>query len=249
MKEAAKESDETSAQSPKKQQARPEPALIVEDLNFKTGFTSVLRNIHFQLLPGELLLLIGPNGAGKSTLLKCLAGLLPHGGKKQIFGDFLKRNYNLRKKIGYLGHESFLYLKFSARENISFYSDLYGSEVDVESVLQEYQLTEFKEQLVETFSRGMKQKLSLARALLHNPQLVFLDEPFTGLDQAASALLHQKISRLKSETAIVLTTHELEQGFELCDKLLILKGGRQVFFGNRNEVNGNIRQFYNERTL
>jgi heme exporter protein A len=226
-----------------------DPALVVEDLNFKTGFTSVLRHIHFQLFPGELLLLIGPNGAGKSTLLKCLAGLLPHGGKKEIFGNSLKHNYDLRKKIGYLGHESFLYLKFSARENIAFYSDLYGSAVDIESILQEYQLADFGEQLVETFSRGMKQKLSLARALLHNPQLVFLDEPFTGLDQAASSLLHQKIMKLKSTAAVVLATHELEQGFELCDQLLILKGGRQAFSGSSNDINGNIRQFYNEMTL
>jgi heme exporter protein A len=226
-----------------------EPALIVEDLSFKSGFTSVLRNIHFELHPGQLLLLIGPNGAGKSTLLKCLAGLLPHGGKKQIFGTTLKRNYELRKKIGYLGHESFLYLKFTARENIAFYSELYGSAVDVETILQEYELVDFSEQLVETFSRGMKQKLSLARALLHAPQLVFLDEPFTGLDQTASALLHRKITGLKETAAVVLTTHELEQGFELCDQLLILKAGRQAFSGSKSEINGNIRQFYNEMTL
>jgi heme exporter protein A len=236
-------------QSANKPEPTPDPALVVEDLHFKSGFTSVLRNIHFELFPGELLLLIGPNGAGKSTLLKCLAGLLPHGGKKLIFGNSLKRNYDLRKKIGYLGHESFLYLKFTARENISFYSELYGSGVDVESILQEYQLVDFSDQLVETFSRGMKQKLSLARALLHNPLLVFLDEPFTGLDQAASSLLHQKISRLKSSAAVILTTHELEQGFELCDKLLILKGGRQAFSGSRSEINGSIRQFYNEMTV
>jgi heme exporter protein A len=242
--------DRTSMQLANRPERAPETAaLVVDDLNFKTGFISVLRNIHFELRTGELLLLIGPNGAGKSTLLKCLAGLLPHGGKKQIFGASLNRNYDLRKKIGYLGHESFLYSKFSARENIAFYSDLYQSKVDVQAILQEYELVEFREQLVETFSRGMKQKLSLARALLNDPQLVFLDEPFTGLDQAASALLHHQISRLKSKAAIVLTTHELEQGYELCDKVLILKAGRQAFFGSKNEVNGSIRHFYNERIL
>lgn len=233
---------------------RPEPAseaaLAVEDLSYRTGFTSVLRNIHFQLFPGELLLLIGPNGAGKSTLLKCLAGLLPHQGKKHIFGGSLKKNYGLRKKLGYLGHESFLYLKFSARENLLFYAALYGaSGLDMDAVLNEYKLSDFSEQLVETYSRGMKQKLSLARALLHDPELIFLDEPFTGLDQQASGLLREKIITLKSRRTVVLTTHELEQGFELCDKILILKGGRQVFFGSRSEVQGPIRDFYNERTL
>ena len=224
-------------------------ALAVEDLSFRTGFTSVLRNIRFEIFPGELLLLIGPNGAGKSTLLKCLAGLLPHQGKKEIFGASLKKNYEIRKKVGYVSHESFLYLKFTAKENLSFYSELYGATVDVDSVLRDYHLYDFGDQLVETYSRGMKQKLSLARALLHEPELVFLDEPFTGLDQQASMMLHEKIVALKERAGVILTTHELEQGFELCDKLLILKGGRQVFFGARNEISGPIREFYNERTL
>ena len=227
----------------------PEPALSVEDLNFKTGYISILRNIHFQLLPGEILLIIGPNGAGKSTLLKCLAGLFPHQGKTEIFGHSLKKNYELRRKVGYLGHESFLYMKFSARENLSFYADLYGVPVNIAATLSEYQLMEFGEQLVETFSRGMKQKLSLARALLHNPDLVFLDEPFTGLDQQATMMLSEKILQLRNKTTTVLTTHELEQGFELCDRILILKSGHQVFFGRKEEISGDIRQFYNKMTL
>ncbi|MCI0413565.1 ABC transporter ATP-binding protein [bacterium] len=227
----------------------PEPALSVTDLGFKTGYTSILRNIQFQLFPGEILLLIGPNGAGKSTLLKCLAGLLPYQGKMEIFGHSLKKNYDLRKKLGYLGHESFLYMKFSARENLLFYAALYGIPIDIPAMLNNYQLSEFGEQLVETFSRGMKQKLSLARALLHNPELVFLDEPFTGLDQLASAMLREKILQLKNKTTVVLTTHELEQGFELCDKLLILKGGRQAFFGSKEEISGDIREFYSASIL
>ena len=226
-----------------------DPALLVENLTFKTGLTSVLRNIHFEIFPGELLLLIGPNGAGKSTLLKCLSGLLSHQGEKRIFGESLKKNYELRKRIGYLGHESFLYLKFSARENLHFYSNLYECQTNIDSILAEYQLAEFGEQLVETYSRGMKQKLSLARALLHGPDLVFLDEPFTGLDQTAAGMLREKILEIKPRATIVLTTHELEQGFELCNKLLILKGGRQAFFGPRSEITGDIRDFYSQMTL
>jgi heme exporter protein A len=227
----------------------PEPALTVQDLTFKTGYNSILRNIHFQLPPGELLLLLGPNGAGKSTLLKCLAGLLPHQGKMEILGQSLKKNYEVKRKVGYLGHESFLYMKFSARENLSFYAGLYGVPVNIPETLSDYQLTEFGEQLVETFSRGMKQKLSLARALLHNPELVFLDEPFTGLDQPASIMLREKILQLRNKTTVVLTTHELEQGFELCDRVLILKSGRQVFFGHKEEIADDIRQFYNKMTI
>ena len=227
----------------------PEPALSVQELSYRAGFSNILRSIQFELFSGEALLLIGPNGAGKSTLLKCLAGLLPHQGKKYIFGTSLRKNYEIRKKLGYVGHESFLYLKFSARENLRFFADLYGTKQDVDTVLKEYELLDFADQLVETFSRGMKQKLSLARALLHKPELVMLDEPFTGLDQTASILLRAKILELRNKNTMVLTTHELEQGFELCDKILILKAGRQVFFGDKNEIPGSIRQFYNTMTL
>ena len=229
--------------------SEPDLALSVDDLTFKSGFATVLRNIQFQLPAGETLLLIGPNGAGKSTLLKCLAGLLPHHGTKQVFGGSPRKNYSLRHKIGYLGHESFLYLKFTARENLIFFADLYGANQNVERLLEEYHLNDFGEQLVETFSRGMKQKLSIARALLHNPELIMLDEPFTGLDQAASLMLRGKILELKKNRTLVLTTHELEQGFELCEKILILKAGRQVFFGNKTEITGNIRQFYHSMTV
>ncbi len=227
----------------------PEPALFVQDLQFRTGFTTLLRNIHFELAQGEVLLLIGPNGAGKSTLLKCLAGLLPHQGSKYILGATLKRNYALKQRLGYLGHETFLYMKLSARENLQFYASLYGIHVDAEAILAEYQLSEAGEQMVETFSRGMKQRLALARALIQKPDLLLLDEPFTGLDQQAVRMLESRIAKLKGLTAFVITTHELEQGFQLCDKLLILKGGKQVFYGSKSEVDGDIRDFYRAKTI
>jgi heme exporter protein A len=85
--------------------------------------------------------------------------------------------------------------------------------------------------------------------LLHNPEVLFLDEPFTGLDQLASNMLREKILQLRNKTTAILTTHELEQGFDLCDRILILKSGRQVFFGHKEEISGDIRQFYNEMTL
>jgi heme exporter protein A len=225
-----------------------DPALVVDGLTFKTGFTTILRKIHFELPVGETLLLIGPNGAGKSTLLKCLAGILPHSGEKTIFGSKPKKNYELRKRIGYLGHETFLYMKFSARENLHFYSNLYGVNPDINQILAQYELLNFSEQMVETFSRGMKQKLALARCLLHQPDLVLLDEPFTGLDQHASGILRQTVQEMKGRRTIVLTMHELEQGFELCDRVLLLNGGRQAFYGRKEEISGSIRDFYEEKT-
>ena len=226
----------------------PDPALAVHDLTFKTGYTTILRKIQFELPQGETLLLIGPNGAGKSTLLKCLAGILPHAGEKKIFGRKPKKDYELRKRMGYLGHETFLYMKFSARENLHFYSNLYGVQPDIDKVLAGYDLLNFSEQMVETYSRGMKQKLALARCLLHQPDLVLLDEPFTGLDQQASEILRRTVREMKGRQTIVLTMHELEQGFELCDRVLLLKGGRQAFYGRKEEISGSIRDFYDEKT-
>jgi heme exporter protein A len=102
--------------------------------------------------------------------------------------------------------------------------------------------------MVETFSRGMKQKLALARCLLHQPDLVLLDEPFTGLDQHASEMLRRTVSEMKGQRTIVLTMHELEHGFELCDRILLLKEGRQAFYGVKEEIHGSIRSFYEEKT-
>jgi heme exporter protein A len=227
----------------------PDPALVIQDLNFKTGFSTILRKIAFTLSSGEAMLLIGPNGAGKSTLLKCIAGILPHRGEKKIFGVNPNKNYEIRKRIGYLGHETFLYLKFTARENLRFYSDLYGADADIDSILAEYQLSNFSEQMVETYSRGMKQKLALARCLLHHPDLVLLDEPFTGLDQQAAEALRNRIRQMKGKCTMVIAMHELEQGYDLCDRILLLKGGTQAFFGSKEEVKENIRDFYAAKTL
>lgn len=221
-----------------------EYALQVNDLTHKIGLNLILKKISFELKPGEALALLGPNGAGKSTLLKCLAGLLPYTGRKEVFGERMEKNPGLRRQIGYLGHETFLYLKLCARENLKFYSTLYQVAPDLDSLLQEYSLTDTGEQLVETFSRGMKQRLALARALLPNPRLLLLDEPFTGLDQQSSELLRAKLLELKGRTTLLFATHELERASEIGDKFLILKNGRQVFFGDQEEMKTEVQNFY-----
>ena len=226
----------------------PEIALSVQDLQYRIGLHSILKNVAFEVNEGEVLALLGPNGAGKSTLLKCLAGLLPCKGKKLIFGELPEKNYSLRRKIGYLGHETFLYMKLSARENLLFYSSLYGIRPDVDGILKEYLLADFSEQYVETFSRGMKQRLALARALLSQPELLLLDEPFTGLDQQSCDFLLTKIHDLKGDVAFVVTTHELERAYEIADRFLILKNGRQVFYGRKEEIDLEIHQFYESKT-
>lgn len=226
----------------------PEIALRVENLQFKTGLISILKNITFDLTGGEAVALLGPNGSGKSTLLKCLAGLLPHNGKIEVFGTAARNDPLRKRKLGYLGHETFLYSKLSAKENLAFYSELYEIEKDLDVVLEEYRLPAASDQLVETFSRGMKQRLALARTLLPSPELLLLDEPFTGLDQQGSRWLEEKILEQKGAVTILMATHELERACEIADKMIILKGGRQMFFGNLAEMDSGIHDFYRLRT-
>jgi heme exporter protein A len=227
----------------KPEKSSPEIILRAVGLQYKIGLTPILKNIQFDLCQGEVLALLGPNGAGKSTLLKCIAGLLPCQGTCELFGS-AKRDPELRKKIGYIGHETFLYMKMSARENLQFYSSLYGNHINPDQILEKFYLNDAADQFVETYSRGMKQRLALARALLASPSLLLLDEPFTGLDLDASNLLIQSISGARGNTAIIMTTHELARVQQLADSILILKNGKQVFHGRKDEIKNSIEEFY-----
>ncbi len=226
----------------------PEISLRVEALQFKIGLISILKNIQFEVRKGEAVALLGPNGSGKSTLLKCLAGLLPHAGNTEVLGVRSRKDPVRKRKLGYLGHETFLYSKLSARENLQFYSQLYKIEPNIDAILEEYRLLDSSSQLVETFSRGMKQRLALARTLLSSPELLLLDEPFTGLDQQGSRWLEKKILEQKGTVTMLIATHDLERSCEIADKLLILKSGRQMFFGAPAEMDSGIHDFYRIRT-
>ena len=147
-----------------------------------------------------------------------------------------------------LGHETFLYDKLTARENLEFFAELYGSTVSVDSLLSSFQLEDVKNQLVQAFSRGMKQRLALTRAMLASPELLLLDEPFTGLDINASVLLEAIVNEQRNKKAIVLTTHELHRAYEIADRFLILKNGRQIFSGDRSEISSGIEEFYRKLT-
>jgi ABC-type multidrug transport system ATPase subunit len=219
-------------------------ALHVADLQHKSGLQSLLKGITFELKKGQILGLLGPNGAGKTTLLKCLVGILPHSGIRQIFGENPSKNPRIRSMVGYLGHETFLYSKLSAKENLEFYSSLYHVNINPDRVLEEYGLLPFANQMAETFSRGMKQRLSLARTLLPSPQLLLLDEPFTGLDQEASLWLENKLAEMKQNAAVIIASHDLRKTCENSDQILILRSGRQVFYGNTKELEQDIDALY-----
>lgn len=196
------------------------------------GEKMILRGMNLEIASGETVAIIGPNGAGKSTWLKITAGLLkPTEGSLLIDKEPLKKDkYELQQIIGYLGHQSFLYEHFSPVENLRFFAKLYHvkkPDKRIDDLIEEVGLTFFKYEPVRSFSRGMIQRLAIARAILHDPKILLLDEPHTGLDQQAVDILNKVILRLKKKgVTVVLVTHDFPQVIKTCDRVIILKNGR-----------------------
>lgn len=220
----------------------PQPPLLeARNLSRTFGVVRAVDGISFSLALGELLTVLGPNGAGKSTLLGMLGGSLrPDSGEILFRGEPRDPAETAwRREIGVLSHRTFLYGPLTARENLSFYGRLYGLdglEGRVESALADVGLSPHAHRQVRGFSRGMRQRLALARTLLHDPSLVLLDEPFTGLDIHASALLRDVLVRLRDgDRTVVLVTHNLAEGLALADRVAIQAYGRFVFLGARDE--------------
>jgi heme exporter protein A len=198
------------------------------------GDKLVLRNITLSLQKGEILAVIGPNGAGKSTFFKCTVGLLqPTSGEIFLDGSLVKKNSpQVKQRIGFLGHESFLYNNLSPLENLKFYGKLYKvKDLDMKAneLLKEVGLYLFRDMPIRSFSRGMMQRLAIARVLLPDPDILMLDEPHTGLDQEAVALLNGIIkSKRDSGTSILIISHDFEQVHALADRAAVLKKGKIV---------------------
>ncbi|MFG1530595.1 MAG: ABC transporter ATP-binding protein [Thermoplasmata archaeon] len=199
--------------------------------------TEALRGVDLRVDPGEIFGLLGPNGAGKTTLTKILSTLLlPTSGQARVLGiDVARHPQAVRPRIGLvLGGERGLYNRISARENLRYFADLFGllpSDRDrrIQEVLDRVGLTEAADRRVEEYSRGMKQKLHLARGILHRPELLFLDEPTIGLDPKSARETRKLIRSLVSDgVTIFLTTHYMFEAEELCQRLAILSKGRIV---------------------
>lgn len=198
------------------------------------GDKLVLRNITLTLEKGEILAVVGPNGAGKSTFFKCTVGLLqPTSGEVLLDGKPAKKNSpEIKQRIGFLGHESFLYNTLSPLENLRFYGKLYkvnDIERKANELLKEVGLYLFRDMPIRSFSRGMMQRLAIARVLLPEPEILMLDEPHTGLDQEAVALLNTIIKNKKaSGTSILIISHDFEQVHALADRVAVLKKGKII---------------------
>jgi heme exporter protein A len=202
------------------------------DVTRTFGRRRALNRVSLHCAAGEIVALLGANGSGKSTLLSLAATLLEPTSGTIAYGQHAARGNGgaLRRCIGLLGHELFLYSELSPAENLAFFCGLYGVPARpdaVDAAIERAGLGERRDDPVAGFSRGMRQRLAVERALLHDPRLVLLDEPFTGLDDAATASLQQRLSGLRTAGKIVLVaTHDLETIEPVVDRAVILSDGR-----------------------
>jgi heme exporter protein A len=237
------------------------PAMIeLRKLTKAFGSKVALRGVDLCVEAGESLVIFGPNGAGKSTLIRILSSLSrPTGGRVLIGGlDLATHADGIRRYLGVVSHAPLLYDSLTAVENLRFFAQLYGMKEPahrIAEMLERVGLTARRNDLVRTFSRGMVQRLAIARALLHDPQLLLLDEPDTGLDPQAAEMLHDLLMQVSgrmgerenesddggshSPTAplpysrtIVTVTHSIERGLAIADRVVILAGGKIVFAGS-----------------
>ncbi len=217
-----------------------EQLLEVVGLGRAFGSRRAVANVSFSLRAGECLALFGPNGAGKTTLLRVLAGLLkPSAGSASLSGVPLPGGARLRSRIGLVSHQTMLYEALSARENVSFAAKLYGIRDSgrVDSALDRMSMLERADTEVRSLSRGLQQRVSIARAMVHAPQLVLADEPYNGLDDSGARSLTALLRELTAAgTAVIIVTHNLVEGLSLATHAAIMKAGSFVRFDTRDSV-------------
>ena len=207
-------------------------SLTFTDVTRNFGRRRALSRVTFTAAAGQVIALLGANGSGKSTLLSIAATLLDPSSGELRYGDTTARQagHLLRGRIGLLGHDLYIYPELTAFENLRFFADLYGLDhaaARVSQALKNAALSDRADDPVSSFSRGMRQRLAVERALLHEPRLVLLDEPFTGLDDASAEALRARLQQLRAGGAIVIaTTHELEAIEPLVDAAYLLTSGR-----------------------
>jgi len=207
--------------------------VMVDEVSRSFGRRRALSRVSVRATQGEILGVLGPNGAGKSTLIGILATLLrPTAGQVRYGDAAASEGAALRARIGVLGHDLFLYPELSARENLEFFAGLHGVTDPAgaaRAALMRAGLDTRADDPVSTFSRGMRQRVALERALIHGPRLLLLDEPFTGLDDASASALVARLRELRTGGAIVIVaTHDLELAEQLLDHALFLRDGRPV---------------------
>lgn len=230
-----------------------QPAIIARNLtrDFKT--VRAVSQLNLEIPSGIVFGFLGPNGSGKTTTIRLLLGLLePTEGEAQVFGlDTRTQAGAIREQTGALLEHTGLYERLSAEENLDYYARIYHlapaeRKARVQEMLEHIGLWERRKEVVTNWSRGMKQKLAIARALIHRPRLVFLDEPSAGLDPVAAAAVREDIERLarENQATVFLTTHNLPEAERLCQQVAVIQKGRLLTVGKPEELrnrNGNER--------
>ena len=226
----------------------------VQALIKRFGLKAILRGLDFEVAQGEFVGLLGPNGAGKTTFLRILASLSrPTAGRVQIAGYHLPgQAAQVRRQLGVLSHQPLLYGDLSAEENLTFFGRLYAVDAldaRIGEVLAMVGLAARRRDLVRTFSRGMQQRLAIARAVIHDPEVLLLDEPYTGLDQDASAMLDAVLVEIASGgRTVVMTSHDLARAADVCTRFDVLVNGKIAASRERAAMSnpGEVLTFYKD---
>jgi sodium transport system ATP-binding protein len=214
---------------------------VTKQFQDKKKYVTALKHVSFQIKKGEVVGLLGENGAGKTTLLRTVATLLtPTDGKVMIDGyDTVKHPNEIKKRIGVLfGGETGLYDRLTARENLEYFASLYGlskheTKVRIDDLSKMFGMRDYLNRKVGGFSKGMRQKVAIARTLIHNPDIILFDEPTTGLDITSSNVFRQLVHQLKREgKTIIFSSHIMEEVSMLCDTVAMMHKGELVYHGN-----------------
>jgi ABC-2 type transport system ATP-binding protein len=225
------------------------PAIQVDGIQYSYGRIRAVDGISFEVMPGKILGFLGPNGAGKSTTIKMLTGqLTPEAGKAQVLGhDVVRDSPEMQARIGVCFEEKNLYESMSGVENLDFYASLFGiKRYDSEAALRRVGLGDRARDRVKRYSKGMRQRLMMARALVNTPDVLFLDEPTAGLDPTSSRTIREIIREEAARgAAVLLTTHDMHEADELSDRVAFINEGRIVAL----DTPENLKLQYGERAV
>ncbi|WP_066298745.1 ATP-binding cassette domain-containing protein [Bacillus sp. FJAT-29937] len=214
---------------------------VTKQFKDKKKYVTALKHVSFNVSKGEVLGLLGENGAGKTTLLRTIATLLTPTEGRVTVGEYdtVKNPNEIKKRIGVLfGGETGLYDRLTARENLEYFASLYGlgkheTKVRIDDLTKMFGMRDYLDRKVGGFSKGMRQKVAIARTLIHNPEIILFDEPTTGLDITSSNVFRQLVHQLKREgKTIVFSSHIMEEVSLLCDSVAMVHKGELVYNGN-----------------
>ncbi len=227
----------------------PEPAVLVENLTKNFDWLTAVDGISFEVEEGEVFGLLGPNGAGKTTTVRMICTLIqPTSGTAKVLGrDVTKKPIEVKASIGLLPETPSVYESLTAEQNLDFFGEMYQVPAEkrgrlTDELLETFGLEGRRKSKVETFSKGMKQRLALARTLIHDPPIIFLDEPTSGLDPESAKMVRDKISQMAREVrkTVFLCTHNLVEAEELCSRVAIIKSGKIIMIGSPDTLASDV---------